>query len=375
MKGYFIDDNNTRIECFIRSIDPMNNPTEFDYRLTENGGSKNGNIKSVQEFGIEDVVKYIRAKVQIDRSPWKLEALSKDKNPVWSDETVFLKVLVEGKASLYHFKEGSLERFFYSVNNLKIAQLIYKEYMINSTQSAFNNKFRQQLASDVRCQKTNMNELEHLYYGEKALVKYFENYNSTTGQTVLKYGENRKKNLFHLKLTPGVSSSTLVFHNRTSSSSKFDFGTKLFPRIGMELEFVLPWYMKSWSVVFEPTFQYFNATSSVENPTSFVQYSSIDIPLGLRHYFFLKNDMKIFMNGFFFYNSPVLLNSKLFLSNAYYPSYRIDPSINFAVGTGIEYKRVSFETRYNANRNIMLNDHGWKTGYTKLEIILGIKVL
>ena len=376
-KIYFIDNKNYIIYFDNKSTDPKNNPTEFDYKLTDNSERKIGNIKSIQEFGIEGIVKFIRATVQIDRSPWKLESLSKDKEPVWSEETLFLKVLIEGKASLYHFKEGSLDRFFYSVNNPAIVQLICKEYMISNSQSSFNNKFRQQLASELNYPETNMNELANLNYGKKALIKYFENYNNATGQTALKYGEDGSKDLIHLKLTPGISSTTLIFNNRTSSSpnSKFEFGTKLIPRIGIELEFVIPWHMKTWSVIFEPTFQYFNATSSVENSTSHVEYSSIDIPLGLRHNFSLKKDMKLFIDGFFFYNSPFLFKSTAFLSNSYYLSYKLFPSINMAFGVGIDYKRLSFETRYNTNRNLMLNDHNWKTGYTKLEFVLGIKVL
>lgn len=375
LKGYFIDDNNGRTECFIKSVDPMNNPYEFDYKITLDGKSEKGNISGNKEFGIDGVVRYLRVTLKIDRSPWKLESLSKDKDPEWSEETLFLKVLIEGKASLYHFKEGSLDRFFYSVDNLPISQLIYKQYQVNQSQTAYNNKFRQQLASDVIISNAQMNQLASLTYNKNALVKYFENYNKASGQTILQYGSGEKKNLFHLKLTPGVGSSSLIFQNRVSSTTQFDFGTKIFPRIGAEFEFVLPWYMKSWSVVFEPTFQYFSANSSKENSASNINYSSVEVPLGLRHYHFLKNDMKIFVDGFFFYNSPVLLKSDLFLSNAYLPTYKIQPSLNFAFGAGFQYKRFSLETRYNTNKNIMLNDHGWKTGYTKLEVILGIAVL
>lgn len=375
LKGYFIDDNNTRSECFIKSVDSMNNPNEFDYKMPLEDKSKKGSISTIKEFGIDGVVRYVRATLKIDRSPWKLESLSKDKDPEWSEETLFLKVLIEGKASLYHFKEGSLDRFFYSVDNLPISQLVYKQYQVNQSQTAYNNKFRQQLASDVSISDSKMNQLSSLTYSKNALVKYFEKYNRASGESIFHYGVAKKKNLFHLKLTPGMSASSLVFQNRVSSSTQFDFGTKIFPRLGAEFEFVLPWYMKSWSVVFEPTFQYFSANSSKENSSSNVNYSSVEIPFGLRHYHFLKNDMKLFIDGLFFYNSPILLKSDLFLSNAYLPTYKIQPSLNFAIGAGFQYKRFSLETRYNTNRNIMLNDHGWKTGYTKFEIIFGIAVL
>lgn len=34
-KGYFISNDNEKIECLIKSIDWKNNPTEFKYKLNE----------------------------------------------------------------------------------------------------------------------------------------------------------------------------------------------------------------------------------------------------------------------------------------------------------------------------------------------------
>jgi hypothetical protein len=49
-------------------MDWKNNPTEFKYKLSEEDSVRDGGIRTVLEFGVDGVVKYIRTKVKIDRS-------------------------------------------------------------------------------------------------------------------------------------------------------------------------------------------------------------------------------------------------------------------------------------------------------------------
>ena len=58
-KGYYIDNDNKKINCLIKNIDWMNNPTEFEYKLPENDNSKRITIRSVKEFGVYNSSKYI----------------------------------------------------------------------------------------------------------------------------------------------------------------------------------------------------------------------------------------------------------------------------------------------------------------------------
>ncbi|MEY2868107.1 MAG: hypothetical protein RIR01_525, partial [Bacteroidota bacterium] len=127
-KGYFINNSNIKTECFIKNIDWLDNPVEFEYKLTPESGYISAKINSVKEFGIYDKSKYIRAKVAMDRSSTKAAELSISKIPVFKEEELFLKVLVEGKANLYEYIDGNLLRFFYSIDNSAISQLVYKQY-------------------------------------------------------------------------------------------------------------------------------------------------------------------------------------------------------------------------------------------------------
>ncbi|WP_205635394.1 hypothetical protein [Flavivirga aquatica] len=67
-KGYYINNAGQKIDCLIKNIDWDNNPTSFEYKELESSKIKMTNIKFVKEFGVYHVSKYIRSKVNIDRS-------------------------------------------------------------------------------------------------------------------------------------------------------------------------------------------------------------------------------------------------------------------------------------------------------------------
>ena len=66
--GYYIDNSNQRIECQIKNSDWRNNPTEFEFRFSNDGKPQKANIESVKEFGVLGTMKYIRQNIDIDRS-------------------------------------------------------------------------------------------------------------------------------------------------------------------------------------------------------------------------------------------------------------------------------------------------------------------
>lgn len=113
-KGYYIDNSNQKTNCLIKNIDQKNTPTEFEFKLFEDSESKKTTIESIKEFGIDNISKYIRSTVNIDRSSESLKNLSKYKKPIFKKEELFLKVLVSGKATLYQYVDGNLKRYFYN---------------------------------------------------------------------------------------------------------------------------------------------------------------------------------------------------------------------------------------------------------------------
>ena len=124
VEGYYINNSNKKINCLIKNIDWKNNPKKFKYKTTVQAENETLTIKSVKELGVNNVSKYIRAVVNIDRSNSKLDQLSSDIDPIFKKEELFLKVLIEGNASLYLYDDKGLRRYFYQTPNNDINQLV-----------------------------------------------------------------------------------------------------------------------------------------------------------------------------------------------------------------------------------------------------------
>jgi len=127
-KGYFIDTDGKRTECLARNVDWAFNPSFFDYKIDANSPRLRKNVNEVREFAIEHRVKYIAAKVRIDRSSDAMDdnEISISFNPEWKDERIFLKAMVEGDVSLYSYEEQHFLRFFYRIKTGALEQLVYK---------------------------------------------------------------------------------------------------------------------------------------------------------------------------------------------------------------------------------------------------------
>ncbi|GAB4409669.1 MAG: hypothetical protein OHK0053_36470 [Microscillaceae bacterium] len=110
-KAYFIDNEGRKVTCWIKNLDWKNNPKEFEYQLTEQGEVQKGDLNNVQAFEIEGGAKYVRFTVDIDYSTEDVNKLTTNMQPVFERKEVFLKVLLEGKGSLYIYEEATLKRF------------------------------------------------------------------------------------------------------------------------------------------------------------------------------------------------------------------------------------------------------------------------
>jgi hypothetical protein len=144
-KCYFISNSNEKVNCLIKNNDWKLNPSEIKYKLSENSEAKTAYLKGVKEFGFFGDAKYVRRNIKIDRSSSNINNLSKQRNPVFKEEQIFLKLLIEGEASLYIYEDIGLKRYFYNINSSNIEQLVFKSYVTDKNQIKKNNLFKQHL--------------------------------------------------------------------------------------------------------------------------------------------------------------------------------------------------------------------------------------
>ena len=370
-KGYYITNADQRISCLIKNVDWKNNPTTFDYRLSENGETQKINIKLAKEFGIDSVSKYIRRKVNIDRSSENIQAISKDRKAIFQEEELFLKVLVEGEASLYLYESGNLRRFFYNKRNMNVEQLIYKSYKTSNHKIAKNYRFKNQLLNNLKCSTLKIKKVGNLEYRQQDLVSFFVEYNRCKSEEYIIYGKKEKRDLLNLSLRPGLNISTLSIENIGSNTNTTDFSSELTFRFGVEGEFIMPFNNNKWALILEPTYQYYKSEANFGTQSVAINYNSIELPIGIRHYFFLDEGSKIFIDGSFIFD--ITNNSSIRFESS--SDLEIKTGSNAAFGIGYKYDDTySLELRYQTPRETLNNLQFWTSAYQTFSIILGYTI-
>jgi len=371
-KGYYINNNNKKIDCLIKNVDWKNNPIEFNYKLLNNKDIQIASINSIKEFGIDNYSKFIRSKVNIDRSSEDLDELSTSKNPLFNEEQLFLKVLVEGKANLYFYQDKRLVRFFYKTSTSNIEQLVFKSYIIEDNKIGENKNYQRQLWQNLKCQSISMKNVENVDYKKKDLVNFFIKYNECNNSNLTNFESKKQKKLFNFNIKAGLNNSTLdLKYGNNNASQDFDTQSELEVRFGVEAEFILPFNKNKWAVLLEPTYQQFKYSKTAYGQIVKVDYSSIELPIGVRHYFFLNNSSKIFIN--ILYVIDFTTNSKVEFENQ--RDVEIKGSNYFAVGVGYNYKaKYIVEMRYGFNRDILEENPLWISDYNTLSFILGYTI-
>lgn len=339
-KGYFIDSLNNKTECLIKNVDWNKNPRILEYKSLDEKTSDKISALSIKEFGIDGIAKYIRQSVQIDRSGESVSGVSDKRAPEWSSEELLLRVLIEGKATLYSYQQGNWLRFFYQVGDSPIEQLVFKKFLMAGA-VATNNDFKQQLWNSMRCPSATEATVKELAYEMHDLVVYFRDYNACSGNNYSDFYKRRKEHLIKSAILTGVNFASYEGAIFSPSYSRILKHNVHF-RIGCEMAYILPFNNNRWALVAEPTAIYFKSKNLdvFASPNDRVNFYGIELPMGLRHYFFLNKEFQIFLNGFYVahVNLPNSVNK--------HTEYAAMPHLIWAVGGGLVFKKFSAQFRY-----------------------------
>lgn len=362
-KGYFIDNNDKKTECLIKNYEWKVNPSQIEYKLTEQSESKTESVVNLKEFSVSNL-KYRRHTVMVDQSGKTLSTLSEDKDPIFSEETLFLKVIIEGKASLYI--GGKYERYFYHVNNSEVKQLIHKEYILDARVFT-NNSFKTQLWTDLSCDCIKVTDIEKTKYKKKYLIKIFEKYNACFDDDFINYDVKAKKIDFNLNIRPGIRLSTLEIKNLYNNALDINFGRDLSFYFGIESELVLPINKNKWAIMFEPTFQYYRTDYHGRTYKMSVDYKSVELPVGIKYNIFLSTTSKISLTG-----SVLILDIPI---NSSIASMEINSTNNFYFGLGYSFKnKYSIEVKYGLSRTLLSRYAYYRSNYQSLSVIFGYNI-
>ncbi|GGZ21772.1 hypothetical protein GCM10007049_13160 [Echinicola pacifica] len=379
-KAYYINNQGEKTEGFIKNVDWKNNPSHFEFKASLNDDSETLGLDQAREFGFGQSLRYQRAKVLIDKTVFSVQEESSTKEPVLVEETLFLNILIEGQASLGLYVNGNLRKYFYSHDNGDFEQLIYKKYKNEKGAIATNNKFREQIWLNLRCEALEMDEVDVLSYTHRQLIHVFEKYNECQQVAYTKYTNIQKRELIHLSLRPRFTFNSLINVVQPSFSTSNEFDPTVSIGLGIEFEYILPFNNNKWSLVVEPTFRNYNQSITFETSqvsggsvSGRLAYTSIELPFALRHYFFINPESKIFVNG-----GPVFdfgLNSYLQYLRPDGSEYNYNDligNVNLAIGSGYKYKdRYSLELRYFTSRILLGKVVSYESKYHAFSVIFG----
>jgi len=392
-KGYYIDNSDNKVDCLIRNLDWKNNPTQFEYKLSEESEGKILDTNFVKEFGIDNDSRYVRAKVNIEKSdPNFASALTNSPQPQFNEEQLFLKILIQGKANLYTYSVNNITKYFYNIDSSDIEQLIFIKYNASGNIIQTNQYYKQQLWLNLKCESILMNNVNRVEYKKNDLINFFIKYNTCNESEAVNYQTKQKRGTFNLTLRPRLNNSSLTviqehsYYGNPPSSLNVDFDSKIHFGFGIESEFILPFNKNKWGLLIEPTYNIFKNEKTYEiikpySPNIFVtatiDYKSFELPIGVRHYFFLGDESRIFANALF--TTAFTLNSKIDYiredgsRQGSLEIYKVN--YNFSIGVGYKNRnKYSIELRNHFKKDILKMNALHTSKFNSLSIIFGYTI-
>ena len=359
-EGYIVNNRNERINCLIRNVSSDESMINYEYKLKEDAKIEKIELSKIEEFGIENELKCIRALIAIDLS--RTHILDKrDAVMKWEEGHAFLKVLFEGElATLYsYFHEGE-SLFFFSREDGVIEPLVHKNYNIGSTtplnqQILSNNTYREQLKQTLSCD--NSKEVEKVSYTEKDLIKFFTNYHNCKKTDYQQFKITPVKN-GKLLIKPGININRNQFtiKNLNSASLKAAFVKENSVGFGLEVEYIIPFNNYAWGFFTEANYLSYETDQKVVADLYEeykIDYKSIEIPVGINYNININKNQKIYIKAaivphFIFGSSYILFNEGG-------TKNKFAPSSKFLFGLGYSFHNVGLELRYYTSENITEN--------------------
>ncbi|HEU0137120.1 MAG TPA: hypothetical protein VFQ50_07510, partial [Flavobacterium sp.] len=215
-----------------------------------------------------------------------------------------------------------------------------------------------------------MTDFENVDYNSTDLVDLFVRYNQTESPNFNNLREKQNKNSLKFAVTAGVSLANVSLYNVTNSG-EFDFEQQQIFSVGMELEYIMAFNQKKWALFLSPNFQSYSADGKEGTHALRINYKFIELPAGLRHYFYLNDQSKIFINAGYLLVFDTTVNTI-----TYGPStLEISRTSNAFVGAGFSYGKFGLEIRYNTVRGLLSSYHGRTASYNATSAILSYKFL
>jgi hypothetical protein len=368
VRGYYIDNHGRKSEGLIYDKRWNNYPLKIQFKTS---GSENAivlGIDSVSEFGIGNELRYVRKTVNIDRSGVLLNDLDSIREPVFTSEKLFVRLLVSGKHRLYDYRSKNQEKYFIESDTFPITQLIYKKFLTDDLVVGTNRDYQKQLWKYMNCPSVNMQELSQLNYFRKELVSVVMRFNECDKVEAVNLSRPAPYDKFFLTIKGGAGYSDFGVYGLGNYDYDIDFGYLLTPHLGIEAEYLLPFSTRKWGLTAEIGLLNYKSAGKERDFSATIDYTSLEVPVGIRYHTYPGRKAELFFSAYYFVNHPLRLEI----------DYNINIEMimksnnNLGLGMGFRYnKRISAECRVMWARHMPGKADSWYSEFRDFSFLIG----
>lgn len=355
--GYFINREGKRMNCFIRTDDLNRTPTSFFYKASQTSPVKMVKAAQVKRVEVTDGVAYEWQKIFTMPSDYRTEL----------DDSLFLKLIVKGDAELYAF-EGFEKTIFFFSKGTETSRLLPPP-----DSGSDEKRFVQILKDSLNCDNLIESDFTTLEYTSKKLMTLFIRYNVCKKTSYFKIETKKERDYFNVYLKPGISLRSLnIAYINNNNPYSTQYGVRPSFTFGLEGELMINHIKNQLSFLAGAEFISYSASENEGSVASKVDFSSVEIPIGLRQYLQLSPTSKVYLNVFYLvnlsFNSEVNFNSSEqqihFDLNQYLFSY--------TAGLGYSYNnRWNAELRYYFPLEFFPREIYWQSNLSGVTLTIG----
>jgi len=184
LPGKILKLNGDTLHGFINYQNWDKNPLNVYFRSDMDQEPNIFSPREIQSFVVANEI-YRTATVTVNEGFYKTSDLGYSTDISFRTETVFLQTLIRGAKSLYYFKDSEGREQFYVELDAKLELLVYHKYLkdlhntgnsTNSNSIAEDKRYVGQLSFYLKDCPDIQTQLRYLNYGKQSLVKLFRHY-------------------------------------------------------------------------------------------------------------------------------------------------------------------------------------------------------
>lgn len=157
-----------------------------------------------------------------------------------------------------------------------------------------------------------------------------------------------KRDFLNVKISSGLKHSGIFTAYQIYYNGRNVYPQKLSPRLGLELEYILPFTHKGWRIFIEPTIQNYQTR---ERGSLNHFHSSVELAFGLRYFKQIHANLATFLNIMYVRDKRIFHGFSTPQSHGFREESDTKSTIDMGLGVKL-FKKVSVEFRYHGPRHI-----------------------